>query len=227
MKGLRSTLLGTSFLPPNDNQMRRNRVYKSLRNYTDLIVKEAMNRILLICIALLAAVSAGYAQPRPVDTASKTTATPAPVAAAPESFEAKYEGGMFGYTKKEEGTLKFDDANERLVFFDKNKTERFHIPYKSVLVIYPQSRSVTSTAGNVVSHIPLPGSFLGGFMKEKRRYIILHFDDPDVAARGVVNFKLENKELLDSVMHSLAGKSQLVQRGDAFYRPRKAGKNEI
>jgi hypothetical protein len=183
-----------------------------------------MNRILLITIALLLAVSVGSAQPRPADTPSK----PAPaVAPAPESFEAKYEGGMFGFNRREVGTLKFDDDNSRLVFYGKDQKEMFHIPYKSVLVIYPQSKSVTSTTGNVVSHIPLPGAFLGGLIKEKRRYIILHFDDPDVAARGVVNFKLENKDLLDSVMHSLADKSKLTKRGEAFYRPRTEPKTEI
>ena len=68
---------------------------------------------------------------------------------------------------------------------------------------------------------------LGGLIKEKRRYLILHFDDPDVeAARGIVNFKLEDKELLDSVIQSLAGKANLTQRGDAYYRPKKI-KNEI
>ena len=184
-----------------------------------------MNRIVFIITALFLGVSAAVAQPRPVEATSKPAA--APVSPAPPSFEAKYEGGMFGYGKKELGTLKFDDENYRLVFFGKDQKEKFHIPYKSVLVIYPQSKSVTSTAGNVVSAIPLPGAFLGGLIKEKRRYIILHFDDPDVAARGVVNFKLENKELLDSVIRSLAGKSQLVQRGDAFYRPRPTPKNEI
>jgi hypothetical protein len=178
-----------------------------------------MNRILLIAIALLLGASSVFAQPRPVEPTSKPAAPP--VAPAPELFEAKYEGGMFGFNKRELGKLKFDDENQRLVFFGKDQQEKFHIPYKSVLVIYPQSKSVTSTTGNVISAVPLPGAFLGGLIREKRRYMILHFDDPDVAARGVVNFKLENKDLLDSVIHSLAGKSSLTQRGDAFYRPRK------
>ena len=134
---------------------------------------------------------------------------------------------MFGFNKKEEGTLKFDDENERLVFYGEDQKEKFHIPYKSVLVIYPQSKSVTSTTGNVVRHIPLPGAGLAGLIKEKRRYLVLHFDDPDVeAAKGVLNFKLEDKVLLDSVIQSLAGKAKLTQRGDAYYRPRQI-KNEI
>jgi len=185
-----------------------------------------MNRIFLISIALFVTASAGFAQPRPVEATTKP-AKPTPASPAPASFEAKYEGGMFGFNRKEEGTLKFDDENDRLVFFGKDQKEKFHIPYKSVLVIYPQSRSVTSNTGNVVRHIPLPGAVLGGLIKEKRRYLVMHFDDPDVeTARGVLNFKLSNKALLDSVLQTLADKAELTQRGDAYYRPKKI-KNEI
>ena len=183
----------------------------------------SMKRINFLIIALFLCAGAVGAQPRPVGAAAQ----PAASGSAPASFEAKYEGGMFGFNRREVGTLKFDDDNARLVFFDKEQKEKFSIPYKSVLVIYPQSRSVTSTTGNVVSHVPLPGAFLGSFIKEKRRYLILHFDDPDVeAARGILNFKLENKELLDAVIKSLAGKADLTQRGDSYYRPKKI-KNEI
>lgn len=185
-----------------------------------------MNRIFLITIALFIAASAGSAQPRPVEATTKPVAA-TPANPAPASFEAKYEGGMFGFNQKEVGTLKFDDENDRLVFFGKDQKEKFHIPYKSVLVIYPQSKSVTTTAGNVVRHIPLPGAGLAGLIREKRRYLVMHFDDPDVeTARGVLNFKLEDKALLDSVLQTLADKARLTQRGDAYYRPKKI-KNEI
>ena len=186
-----------------------------------------MKRIYFLIIALFLGAGVVAAQPRPVAGAPKSTPTTVAAKPAPPSFQAKYEGGMFGFSKKETGTLRFDDENQRLVFFDKQQKERFHIPYKSVMVIYPQSRSVTSTAGHVVRNIPLPGSILGGLIKEKRRYLILHFDDPDVeAARGMVNFKLDNKALLDSVIQSLAAKANLTQRGDAYYRPKKI-KDEI
>src|SRR5215217_2888018 len=176
-----------------------------------------MKRIYFLIVAMFLCAGAVSAQPRPVEASTKTVA--APSNPAPASFAAKYEGGMFGYSEKEVGTLKFDDENQRLVFFGKDQKEKFQIPYKSVLLIYPQSKSVTSTTGQVVQNIPLPGAMLGGLIKEKRRFLVLHFNDPDVeAAQGLVNFKLENKELLDSVIHSLAGKANLMQRGDAFYR---------
>ena len=183
-----------------------------------------MKRIYFLIVVVCACASAAFAQPRPVEPAATLPSKPHALstAPAPTSFAAKYEGGMFGFSKKEEGTLKFDDDNQRLIFIGKNQKEMFHIPYDAVLVIYPQSKSVTSTAGQVVKNVPLPGAMLGGLIKEKRSYMILHFEDPDIeAARGVVNFKLATKELLDSVIQSLAGKADLAQRGDAFYRPKK------
>jgi hypothetical protein len=177
-----------------------------------------MKRSLFIFAAVIFSFAAVSAQPRP---AERPTPTPAARAAAPQSFEAKYEGGAFGYSKKEKGTLRFDDANSRLVFFGEDQKEKFSIPYGAMLIVYPQSRSVTSTTGNVVSHIPLPGAGLAGLITEKRRYLVVQFDDPDVDAKGLVNFKLGNKELLESVLQSLSKKADLTQRGDAFYRPKK------
>jgi hypothetical protein len=177
-----------------------------------------MKRIVLLLTAMLSLSMVAFTQPRPMDKTSK----PVVKAPAPASFPAKYEGGMFGYGKKHSGTLKFDDDNSRLVFYGEDRKELFGLPYASLLVIYPQSKSVTSTTGNVIRSVPLPGNVLGGFIKENRRYLILQFDDPDVDARGTVNFKIEDKELLDSVLTTLADKAGLQARGDAYYRPRTA-----
>jgi hypothetical protein len=159
-----------------------------------------------------------FAQPRVAEKPDPNDPNAPKPAPAPESFEAKYEGGMFGYSKKEDGMLKFDDVNNRLVFYGKDKKEMLSIPYKSLLVIFPQSQSVQSTTGKVVSVVPYAG-LLGGFIKEKRRYLVVNYDDPDVDAKGLVNFKLDTKELLDSVIYALGQKAKLKQRGDAYYRP--------
>jgi hypothetical protein len=174
-------------------------------------------------LSLFACVSLASAQPRPIEKNQTKSAK----TAAPASFAAKYEGGMFGFTEKESGTLRFDDANQRLVFFDKEGKEQFAMPYETLLLIHPQSRSVRSTTGTVVSAIPLPGAGLAGLIREKRRYLIVHFNDSEVDARGVVNFKLDNKELLDSVIQTLGEKAKLTQRGDAYYRPKKAPTDEL
>lgn len=176
-------------------------------------------KIRTLLLVLSTAVFTGIgtnAQVRPIEKDDSAT----PTKAAPASFAAKYEGGMFGYNDKEQGTLKFDDANKRIVFYGADQKEKFSIAFDSMQVIYPQSKSVTSTTGHVVRNIPLPGAILGGFIKEKRRYLIVHFDDPDVDIRGAASFKLENKELLDSVIDTLGEKAKLTRRGEAYYRPR-------
>lgn len=175
-----------------------------------------MKKIIFSVLFASALSVVAFAQPRPADNTGATAKTP-----APSEFKAKYEGGMFGYSKKETGMLKFDDVNSRLVFFGKDKKEMFGIPYDALQVIYPHSQSVTSTTGNVIRAIPLPGSLLGGFIKDKRQYLVAQYADPDIDnARGTLSFKLDDKGLLDSVIYSLAQKAKLTQRGDAYYKPR-------
>lgn len=176
--------------------------------------------LFILAFGLLICTSLASAQPRPIAKAETKSAVK--TSPAPASFEAKYEGGMFGFTEKQTGTLKFDDANERLVFFGKEGKELFAFPYKTLLLIYPQSQSVRSTTGTVVSAVPLPGAGLAGLIREKRRYLVVHFDDQDVDVKGIVNFKLDNKELLDAVLDALGEKAKLTQRGDAYYRPKSA-----
>lgn len=177
-----------------------------------------MKKLGLMTVIVLSLAMAAFAQPRPIDKESSMAGVK--INPAPASFQAKYEGGLFGFNDKETGTLRFDDANERIVFLGKDQKELFGIPYSSLMVVSPQSKSVTSTTGNVVRHIPLPGAGLAGLIKEKRRYLVLQFNDPDADARGVVNFKLENKELLESVIQTLGLKAKLTPRGDSYYRPR-------
>jgi hypothetical protein len=178
-----------------------------------------MKKIVLLILAIFCLGTFVLAQPRMVE---KKEEKKTPAAIAPETFKAKYEGGMFGYSQKEEGTLKFDDANLRLVFFGKDNKEKFGIPYDALNVIYPNNQSVQTTTGKVVQNVPLPGAgIVGQLIKSKLRYLVLNYDDPDVDARGTMNFKLETSELLQSVIYTLGTKAELQQRGDAFFRPKK------
>lgn len=179
-----------------------------------------MRKTLLFLVVAFALAFSVNAQPRQIEAKPETKA--APVKPAPESFPTKYEGGVFGYSKKEDGTLKFDDINERLVFYGADQKEKFALPYRTLLLIYPQSQSVQTTAGKVIS--VAGGGPLGNFIREKRRYLVMHFDDPDVEAKGVVNFRIEDQALLDSVLATLAQKAELKARGDAYYRPKPTAK---
>ena len=128
---------------------------------------------------------------------------------------------MFGFEEKEEGSLKFDDANERFVFLGKDGKERFSIPYSTMLLVYTGNKSVRSATGTAVSVIPLPGAGLAGLVRENRRYLTIQFSDPEVEISGVASFKIENDKLRLSVIHALGEKGQMTQRGDAYYRPKK------
>ncbi len=185
-----------------------------------------MKKLMFLTFLMLSFFILADAQPRPMGkkTEEKLAQNSTPKTPVPASFVAKYEGGMFGFDKKETGTLKFDDINQRIIFSGKDQKEMFSIPYKSMLIIYPQSKSVRSTTGTVVSAIPLPGAVLAGLIREKRRYLVINFDDPDVDAKGIVNFKLDNKELLGAVITALGEKAELTKRGDAYYRPKKDSK---
>jgi hypothetical protein len=160
-------------------------------------------------------------QSQPASPSSSPTPVPPP---APTSVTAKYEGGYTAYSKKQTGTLNFDDAGQRLVFKDKYQREYLSIPYKSLAATWGDTRAVTSTAAKVVSVVPIFGSGLTSMLmpKSKQRFLVIQFDDPDTKINGTTSFKLENKEVLASVINTLAGKAALKQRGDGFIRPAQA-----
>ena len=178
-----------------------------------------------LAFGLFAFASFAAAQPRITEKKPEKTET---VTLSSVSFKARYEGGMFGFSEKETGTLKFDGNNYRLVFFGKNGKELFGIPYDAIQVIYPQSKSVQSTGGKVMERLPLPGAGIAGiFMKNKTRYMIINFDDPEVNAKGAVNFKFDSQEILSSAIQTLGSKAEMQQRGDAFYRAKKTPATEF
>lgn len=159
------------------------------------------------------------ARQQPQQTPAPSAPAPAP---APATIKAKYEGGILGY-RKQDGWLAFDDYNRRLVFKDKQQRELFSISYDTVLAAWPDTRSRTSTAGRVIAGTAPYGLGLPALlMRNKTRYLVLQFSDPDTRAEGVTSFKVGTKELLNSVLHTLAGKAELTQRGDAYVRRKDA-----
>ncbi len=178
--------------------------------------------IFSLAIGLFACVSAVSAQPRPVDKTSTASTKQTGNRTKISSVEARYEGGIFGYGEREKGTLKFDDENERLVFYskdDKNK-ELFSIPYKAILVIAPSNKKVQSGAGRAVGSAPILGAgILGSYMKKKKNYLVIQYRDPDVDVQGTTSFLIDTDELLESAIYSLGEKAGMTPRGDAYYRP--------
>lgn len=149
---------------------------------------------------------------------SVTMATPPP---APATVKAKYEGGVVGYGKRD-GTLTFDDVNNRLVFQDKKTGKEFlSMPYSVIVAAFADTQSRRPTAATVAaSTVPYGLGLPALLFKKKSRYLTLNYRDPDTKAEGITSFKLENKEILASVLYTLGQKAGLTQRGDAFIRHR-------
>jgi hypothetical protein len=168
---------------------------------------------LLLSGALLTGVFAQ--RPRTMDPQPANKPATAP---APKTVKAKYEGGVFGYTKTMEGTLTFDDANNRLFFKDKTPPKEISIPYEAVTSAFADTQKRQPAAATVASQVPLIYSLPAHFIKTKVRYLTVQFSDPDSRVTGITSFKLENKELLASFLATLAEKANLTLRGDVYVK---------
>lgn len=180
-----------------------------------------------VAVLLATSISVSLAQrPRSVSndsaTETKISEDRAALPPPPVTTRAKYEGGVFGYNKKEDGTLSFDDVNGRLVFRNKLNKETISIPYSSVMAAYGDTKSLRPAAASVVSAIPLLYTLPAQFIRRKYQYLTLQFNDPDTNASGITSFKLENKEVLASELAGLAQKANLSPRGDGFVRRKDA-----
>ena len=172
-----------------------------------------------VVLVVITASAASAQRPRTMnqDKAEATTNVPPPPP-APQTVNAKYEGGVFGYNKKMDGTLTFDDANQRLVFKNDKQKEILFIPYNALTGAYADTHSVRPAAATVASNIPTIYSLPAHFIKTKVRYLTLQYNDPDSKVAGVTSFRLENKDILDSVLNTLAGKAGLNKRGDVYVK---------
>src|SRR5215204_6130813 len=171
-------------------------------------------------LLLLGALLTGVFAQRPRSMDPQPAAQKAAVKPAPKTFKAKYEGGVFGYTKTMEGTLTFDDANSRLLFKDKNPPKEISIPYEAITSAFSDTQKRRPTAATVASNVPSIYSLPARFIKTKVRYLTLQYSDPDSKVTGITSFKLANKELLDSVLATLADKAGMTLRGDVYVKKR-------
>jgi hypothetical protein len=161
--------------------------------------------------------SAALAQrPRSVNDPSSAPTQPT-TSRAPQTVNANYEGGVFGYNKKINGSLTFDDTNERLLFRNKQQKDILFIPYRAVLSAFADVKSKRPIAADVASRVSI-FALPALLVKKKFRYLTLQYRDPDTKAEGITSFKLENKETLESVLNTLAGKAGLSQRGEVYVR---------
>ena len=162
------------------------------------------------------------------DTSVKSpTPQPSPPA-APRTFKAKYEGGVFGYRKVMEGTLTFDDENHGLLFRNEQEKEVFFIPYASVTQEFADTQARRPKTATVLGSVPLvyvPNPI--GLIKTKNSYLTLQFYDQDSHVNGLTSFRVENMELCQSIVATLAEKAGLVPQGEIFIRPKPASEATV
>ncbi len=177
-------------------------------------------RTILTLFLFGAMLTGAFAQrPRSIepDPNQAKMSTPAP---APKTVKAKYEGGVFGYTKTMEGTLTFDDENNRLLFKDKKPPKEISIPYEAITSAFADTQKRQPRAATIAGAVPVIYSLPARFIKTKVRYLTLQYSDPDSKVSGITSFKVENKELLERVLYTLAQKAEMSVRGDIYVKKR-------
>jgi hypothetical protein len=152
-------------------------------------------------------------RPRSIEPENKTK--PAP---APSTVKAKYEGGIFGYTKTMEGMLTLDDTNNRLYFKHNKSAKELHIPYDAIISAFADVKKVQPAAATVASSVPTIFTLPAKFIKTKVRYLTLQYSDPDTKMNGTTSFRLENQAILNSVLAALADKTGMILRGDIYVK---------
>jgi hypothetical protein len=180
--------------------------------------------LLLLLLTAMTAVNANAQRPRAVDPGATQTTAPR-VAPAPQTVKAKYEGGVFGHNKTMEGTLSFDDNGDRLVFKNKEQKEVLFIPYGAVTSAFADTQKRQPAAATVASNVPLIYALPAHFIKTKVRYLTLNFNDPDTHVSGITSFRMENKEILASVLQTLAEKTGMFARGDGYIKKKPTDSN--
>ncbi len=159
-------------------------------------------------LLLLGALLTGVFAQRPREADPQPAAQKPAVKPAPKTVKAKYEGGVFGYTKTMDGTLTFDDDNNRLLFKDKKPPKEISIPYVAITSAFAdtQKRHQPPRLWRDTCHrfIALPAHFI----KTKVRYLTLQYSDPDSNVTGITSFKIDEQGNAGVSVGDTCGKDQ-------------------
>jgi hypothetical protein len=188
------------------------------RNLVSSFQGEVKMKFIALLLLLGTLGACAFAQrPRTIESAPSTKPTTAP---APHSVNAKYEGGVFGYNKKMEGILSFDDENSQLLFKDKKTTKQIHIPYDAITSAFSDTKKVQPKAATIAGAVPTIYSLPAQFIKTKVRYLTVQYNDLDTRVSGITSFRLENREVIESILAALAEKTGMTLRGDIYVKQR-------
>lgn len=187
-------------------------------------MKKLYHMLSLSLLLLLLAASASAQRPRVADDSPQKdeTAKPQPAPApAPKFAKAKYMGGYFGLKQKQEGSISFDDRNQRLVFRDKQEREVISIAYEAVMATFADTEERRAMGDGTKTVVMSTAGVLGLpalLFKKKFEYFTIQYKDPDTGVDGTTQFKMKDKQLVSSMAHTLAEKAGLLQRGAIYVR---------
>ncbi|MGH9898753.1 MAG: hypothetical protein ACRD4L_07895 [Pyrinomonadaceae bacterium] len=161
------------------------------------------------------------AQSTGATTSNTATAKPAKtLPPIPARVNVKYEGGVFGFNNKIDGTLSLDDQKRMLVMRDKKQKEIFTIEYDGILSAYPDVRSRQPLGVTIAGAVPLPygANIPFWFIKKGYRYLTLQFDDTYTNQKSITSFMIDNKKMIADLLTVLGDRAGLEQRGDSYLR---------
>jgi len=120
-----------------------------------------------------------------------------------------------------EGTLSFDDTNQRLLF-RKDQKELFFIPYNAVTSALRTRKKRQPKAASILSGVPLIYALPAHFIKNESSLS----DSSNIAiqtrgSRDQRAFVWTIKELVDSAVFTLANRAGLVPRGEIYVKKKK------
>jgi hypothetical protein len=96
----------------------------------------------------------------------------------------------------------------------------FFIPYSAVTTAFADTQKRRPAAATVISAIPVIYALPAQFIKTKVRYLTLNYYDQHTHVTGITSFRLENKEILASVVQTLAEKAGMVAQGEIYVKAR-------
>ncbi|MBC7797711.1 MAG: hypothetical protein H7Z37_12635, partial [Pyrinomonadaceae bacterium] len=185
-------------------------------------MRKTNNARIFLCLnalfLLTFAVSPTFAQSgrRSISSARSDVESPTDMS---NTVEVKYEGGILGINKTAKGNLVLDAANKRILFKDKNGNDLFSVPYSSVIAAYADSRKKTPFLASAAANaVPYGGGLPALLIKNKARFLVIHYKEADTDLQGIVTFKFKQKGEIAPRLETLVRDSGLTARENIYVR---------
>lgn len=119
-----------------------------------------------------------------------------------KTFKVKY-GNLSN--SQAAGSLIFDDENKEIVFQPKNGINQVMFGYSLIKTVVQDNESKISTAGSIISSVPITGAnILGSSLKKKTYFVrIAGFKSTSTADIEIITFRVESKNASDEIVQMI------------------------